>query len=50
MIFKAYKHKCTEDVDGEVTLILKVSMQDKARAYEIPVKTILNVTIEPEDE
>lgn len=44
--FQAYKYKCTEDSEGEITLILKVSQQEKTKALDIPVQTLLNVSIE----
>jgi len=44
--FEAVKHKCVEDEDGEMTLILKVSMQDKISAVAVPVKRLLKVTVE----
>ena len=45
LIFKAIKHKYIEDDDGEATLILKVSMEDKLSAFAIPAKELLSVTI-----
>jgi hypothetical protein len=47
--FNAYKYKCSEDHEGEVTLILKVSQTEKNKAIEIPVQQLLRVTIETED-
>ena len=48
MMFQAYKHKLSEDSEGEVTLILKVSQQEKDKVLAIPVQTLLKVQIEEE--
>lgn len=44
--FEAIKYKCVEDVDGEMTLALKISMQDKISVVAIPVKRRLKFYVE----
>ncbi len=44
--FEAIKFKYIDDQDGEATLMLKVSMQDKLSAFAIPAKERLNITVE----
>ena len=44
--FEAVKYSCREDEDGEIKLILRVSMQDKLSAIAIPVKKRLKIGVE----
>jgi len=44
--FEAVKYSCKEDEDGEIKLILRVSMQDKLSAIAIPVKERLKIKVE----
>lgn len=43
---EAVKYSCREDEDGEIKLILRVSMQHKLSAIAIPVKKRLKIKVE----
>lgn len=44
--FEAVKYSCREDEDGEIKLVLRVSMQDKISAIAIPIKERLKIKVE----
>lgn len=48
--FEASKYSIREDEDGEIKLILRISMQDKLSAIAIPVKKRLKIRVNIDDE
>ena len=49
MKFKAIKHKATQDADGEVKLVLKISQTEAVETANIPVGVVLDVEINAEE-
>lgn len=50
LTFQGIRHKYIDDEDGEATLLIKVSMQDKLKAYAIPPKKVIEFKARPIDE